>query len=139
MAASIFDLKLVEPNERMLSVELKQTKKYFDEICFFLKEEYGDVRHEWKFYNNKSGWILKLINKRRNVLFVVPCSGYFRAVFTLGGKAVAGVITSKLPVDIKNKLLTSKKHTEGRTIQLDVKNKKQSENILQLIQIKLKN
>lgn len=31
-------------------------------IYDYIKNEYGDVNPEWKFYNKKSGWILKLFN-----------------------------------------------------------------------------
>lgn len=72
MSASIFDDKLVEPDTKMLSMILGDTQKLYDKICEFIHDEYGDLRPEWKFYNQKSGWILKLFNKKRNVLFLVP-------------------------------------------------------------------
>jgi hypothetical protein len=57
MSASIFDLKLIEPNDKMLAVELGETKGYLDKIAFFIKDEYGDLTLEWKFYGQKSGWV----------------------------------------------------------------------------------
>lgn len=139
MSASIFDLKLIEPNDEMLAVELGKTKGYLDKIGMFIKETYGDLTLEWKFYSQKSGWILKMFNKKRNVLFIIPCKGYFRVTFTFGDKAVVEVLSSGLPEFIKHEVFTARKYSEGRTIQLEVKTDKQFENIINLIQIKLKN
>lgn len=139
MSASIFDLKQVEPNDKMLAVELGETKVYLDKIGSFIKDEYGDLTLEWKFYGQKSGWVLKMFNKKRNLLFVVPGKDYFKIAFTFGDKAVDEVIASGLPDFIKKEFLSAKKYSEGRTIQLEVKTNEQCENILNLIRIKMKN
>ncbi len=138
-AASIFDSKLVEPDDRMLSQELGKAKEYLDKIGSFIKDQYGDLNLDWKFYGQKSGWILKMFNKKRNVLFIVPCSGYFKTAFTFGDKAVDEIIRCGLPDFIKQDLLAAKKYSEGRTIQLDIKSLEQFENIIELIRIKLRN
>ena len=139
MAASLYDDKLIVPNDKMLVYDLAESKDYFDGICNFIKSEYGNLKPEWKFYNKKSGWILKLFNFKRNVLFIVPCDKYFRTAFTFGDKAADLVFNCELPEMIKKDLFEAKKYAEGRTIQIDVKNKSDFENILKLIQIKLSN
>ena len=137
MTASIFDNKLVEPDDNMLTHELGKSKEYLDSICEFIDNEYGDLKPEWKFYSKKSGWILKLFNKKRNVLFIVPNSGYFRTAFTFGDKASNSIMASSLPNNIKEELKSVKKYSEGRTIQLEIKSKTDLKNILQMIKIKL--
>lgn len=139
MAASIYDNNLIKPTDKILVVDLKKSKDYFDEICSFIKSNYGDITPEWKFYNKKSGWVLKLFNKKRNVLFIVPCQAYFKAVFTFGEKATDLVLLSDLPQFIKNELTIAKKYAEGRTIQIDVKQEIDCKFILKLIEIKLTN
>ena len=137
MSASLYEDKLIQPSDQMLSKDLEDSKVFFEKVCVFIKQEYGDLRPEWKFYNKKSGWILKLFNKKRNVLFIVPAKTFFKAVFTFGDRASELIFKSKLPESIKNRVLKAKKYAEGRTIQLEVKNKKDYENILRLINIKL--
>jgi len=61
MAGSIFNSKLVEPDDKMMTYELGETKEYLNRICEFIEKEYGDLIPEWKFYGKKSGWILKLL------------------------------------------------------------------------------
>lgn len=139
MSASIYTEKLVEPDDRMLTYDLAETKSYYDKIGEFIESEYGDFKPEWKFYNQKSGWILKMFTKKRNVLFVVPCDKYFRVVFTFGDKASNLVLISKLPDFIKKELIEANKYAEGRTIQIEVKTQSDSDNVLELIKIKLMN
>ncbi len=138
MSASIFDSEYVVPDDKMLAAELGQTKGYLDEVCSFIKNDFGDLKPELKFYGQKSGWILKLFNYKRNVLFIVPCTDYFRAVFTFGEKAFYEVVSGDFPEKIKHELLTAKKHKEGRTIYLDVRTKTDVNDIINLVKIKLK-
>lgn len=139
MTVSIFDSKLEEPDDDELTYELGKSKEYLDSICEFIQIEYGHLKPQWKFYGKKSGWILKLLNKKRNVLFMVPCSGYFRTAFTFGDKAYNSILISSLPDNIKEELKNAKKYSEGRTIQLEIKSITDLRSIFQLIKIKLDN
>lgn len=139
MSASIYSEKLVEPNDKMLAHDLAETKSFLDKIADFIEREYGDFKPEWKFYSKKSGWILKMFTKKRNVLFVVPCEKHFRIAFTFGDKASELIFNSNLPNSIKKDLIEAKKYVEGRTIQIEVKTKDDLDNILEMIRIKLLN
>lgn len=139
MSASSFDSKNITPNNTMLADELGVTNQYVDKIALFIKSEFGDLTHEWKFYGQKSGWVLKLLHKQRNILFIIPCKGFFRVAFTFGAKAANEVMASKLPDYIKYELSIAKKYSEGQTIQLEITTEEQAENVLHLIQIKLRN
>jgi hypothetical protein len=139
MPASIYTEKLVEPDDKMLIYDLAETKIHFDKIAEFIESEYGAFRPEWKFYNQKSGWILKMFSKNRNVLFIVPCNKYFCVAFTFGDKASDLIFNSKLPDSIKKELFEAKKYAEGRTIRIDVRNKTDLDNILEMIRIKFIN
>ena len=139
MSASIYTEKFVEPDDKMLTYDLAESKSFLDKIAEFIESEYGDFRPEWKFYNQKSGWILKMFSKRRNVMFIVPCDNYFRVAFTFGGKASDLIFNSKLPDSLKMDLFEAKKYAEGRTIQIEVKTKNDLDNILEIIKIKLMN
>lgn len=109
MSASIYTEKLVEPDDKMLTYDLAVTKKYLDKIAEFIENGYGGFKPEWKFYNKKSGWILKMFTNKRNVLFIVPCDKYFRVAFTFGEKAADLIFDSKLPDSIKKDLFDAKK------------------------------
>ncbi len=139
MSVSIFNNKLKEPDEKQLADGLLDSKKYLDRICDFIRNVYVDLKPEWKYYGKNYGWLLKLLNKKRNVLFIVPYEGYFRAVFTFGDKAVNSVMASKLPKKIKDELINARKYAEGRSVSFDVRSDEQMDSIFQLIRIKLAN
>ena len=139
MSASIYTEKMIEPDDKMLIDDLADTKVDLDEIASFIDKEYGEFKPEWKFYNQKSGWILKMFTKKRNVLFIIPCDKYFKVVFTLGNKAADLIFNSDLPSLIKAELSGAKQYTEGRTIRLQVQNADDLNNILEIIRIKLMN
>ncbi|MFQ5641410.1 MAG: DUF3788 family protein [bacterium] len=137
MSTSIFDNKSVKPDNKSLSEVLATTGPLWEAIKKHLKDEYGDLNEEWKFYNQKSGWILKVLRKKRNLFFFTPFEGYFRIVFVFGDKAVAVVEKSDLPQNIIESLKNARKYMEGRGIPLEVKRPEDVENIKKLVHIKI--
>lgn len=137
MSASIYTEKLVSPDDKILAHDLAGAKEYLDKIGLFIESEYGDFKAEWKFYTKKSGWVLKMYSKKRNVLFVVPCYGYFRIAFTFGDKASNSILSSDFPDSIKKDLSGANKYAEGRTIQVEVRTDNDLNNLLKMIRIKM--
>jgi hypothetical protein len=137
MSVSIFDSKQVTPDQEMLAFELGAAHEYYQSICRFIADEYGNLTPEWKFYGQKSSWILKLFSKKRNVLFLIPFSGFFKVAVTLGDKATDRVLDSQLPDPIKQELFVAQKYAEGRTIQLEVTNVAQCNHVLEIIRFKM--
>lgn len=139
MSTSIFSDKKVIPDEAALASGLGEAKEYLDRICKFIEEETGQLTPEWKHYGQKSGWVLKLLSKKRNLLFVGPDNGYFRLAFVFGERAVEAVLKSQLPETIKNELMNARKYAEGRGIRFEIRDESELENIKELIRIKLEN
>jgi len=139
MADSIFDDKNMKPTEKILKETLGKTYKLWEEIKRHLAEEYEELTENWKFYNQKSGWLLKTLKKKRNLFFFVPVKGFFKLTFIFGDKAVAAVEESNLPKNIKTTLKNAKKYMEGRGFQIKIKNSKDVEIIKKLVEIKINN
>ncbi|HOO83874.1 MAG TPA: DUF3788 family protein [Prolixibacteraceae bacterium] len=139
MAASIYTEKMVQPNEQMLIADLAATKKIFDELAWYIEKKYGAYKPEWKFYSQKSGWIMKMYSKKRNVLFVIPCNGFFRVSFTFGEKAFEQILLGNFSEFVKRLLLEAPKYAEGRSIMLEVKNEDDFDTVVNLIDVKMLN
>lgn len=137
MSASIYNDKLIQPNELMLKNDLSESYESFVQISRFIDVQYGDLSLIWKFYSQKSGWILKMLTKNKNVLFLIPCDKFFKVAFTFGEKATDLILNSDFPDFIKKELSNSKKYVEGRTIQFDVKTSADLDSVLKMIAIKL--
>lgn len=139
MAASFFEDKATIPDDKMLAKALGKSNRLWQEIKKNLKAEYGELTEEWKFYGRKSGWILKTLQKKRNLFFFIPLKGSFQVSFVFGEKAVAAVQKSGLPKEIITELKNARKYVEGRGLRIDVKNSTDIENIKKLVEIKINN
>ncbi|MHC4633139.1 MAG: DUF3788 domain-containing protein [Planctomycetota bacterium] len=139
MAVSVFGDKAAKPTSQMLVKTLGQSNRLWEEIKKHLKAEYGQLIEEWKFYGQKSGWILKTLRKKRNLFFFIPFEGAFRVSFVFGDKAVAAAERSDLPQDLITKLKNARKYAEGRGLQIDVKRSADVEHIKKLVEIKINN
>ena len=139
MAASVFEDKDNRPDNKMLAKALGKSNRLCQEIKKHLKAEYGDLIEEWKFYGQKSGWILKTLRKKRNLFFFIPLEGSFQISFVFGDKAVAAVEKSDLPQELITELKNARKYAEGRGLRIDVKSSADIENIKKLVEIKVNN
>ena len=139
MAASIFDDKTKKPTPQRLARVLGESNGLWKEIKKHLKAEYGELTEDWKFYGQKSGWILKTLRKKRNLFFFIPLEGSFKVSFVFGDKAVAAAEKSDLPKDLIETLKNARKYAEGRGLQIEVESPTDVENIKKLVEIKVNN
>ena len=137
--STYFNDILFQPTDEMLASALGETKEIFDTIVRFIGTEFGESHIEWKHYGAKIGWSIKILNKKRNVMFVGPEDGYFRVAFAFGQKAYLEIIESNLSDEIKQQITNGKVYVEGRPLRLEIRNQSDAEPLRQLIKIKLKN
>ena len=139
MSSSIFSDKLIKPDEQKLVEALQNTYKLWEEIRKYIRSEFGETVEEWKYYNSKSGWILKSFYKKRNLFFFTPCEEYFRISFAYGEKAVTEIEKSNLPDKIIEEIKNARKYMEGKGLRVEVKNRKDVDIIKKLVDIKIRN
>jgi len=139
MTVSVFADKTSEPTNQKLARVLGKANRLWKEIKEHLRAEYGELTEEWKFYGQKSGWILKTLRKKRNLFFFIPLESSFKVSFVFGDKAVAAVEQSDLPQDLITTLKNARKYAEGRELQIDVKKSTDVEHIKTLVKIKINN
>jgi len=139
METNVFMEKSISPDDRRLAHVLGESTTWWAAIKDHLMQKHGNFVEEWKFYNAKSGWTLKVLLKKRNLFFFTPLQGFFRLAFVFGDKAVIAVERSDLPQDIKNELKNARKYVEGRGIRIEVTSEKDVEHVKKLIDIKICN
>jgi hypothetical protein len=139
MSVSVFEDKATMLDDKMLAKALGKSNRLWQEIKKHLKAEYGELVEDWKFYGQKSGWILKTLRKKRNLFFLIPLKGSFQMSFVFGDKAVAAVQKSDLPKELITELNNARKYAEGRGLRIDVENSADVENIKKLVEIKVNN
>jgi hypothetical protein len=137
MTVSVFDDKSKEPTSSELDKALGETATLLKNIEQHLLDQFGELTHEWKFYSKKAGWTLALAHKGRRVLHLIPQSGLFTVVFTLGRRAVSASQESSLPKEILSAIESAREYAEGRSIRFDVITTKDVAVVKQLVAIKM--
>ena len=139
MSSSIFSDKSTRPDDRKLAEALGRAYPLWVEIKSHIQAEYSELVEEWKYYSPKSGWILKSLNKKRNLFFFTPCQKYFRISFVFGDKAVAAIEKSDLPAAMIEEIRKAKKYAEGRGLRLEARTSSDLEHVKKLLAIKVMN
>ena len=139
MATSVFDDKSKTPDDKSLGRVLKDTEPVWKQISAHLDAEYGEIRKQWKHYGQKSGWVVKVIQKKRTIFYLIPHDGYFDLSFVFGDKAVAAAEKSPLPQKLLEELRAARRYVEGRGLSVPVKSSRALKSIKTLVAIKLAN
>ena len=139
MDSNSFMDKTVQPNDKSLAKVLGKSYQHWKAIKNHLEKEYGETTEEWKFYGAKSGWVLKTLLKKRNLFFFAVRGKQFGVAFVFGDKAVSAVTQSDLPKSLIEELANAKKYAEGRGLRIEVKSRREVEQIIKLIKIKINN
>jgi hypothetical protein len=136
MDGSVFTDRTKPPDARALARTLGPRTALWRQIEAELRASLGDLVFEWKHYGNKSGWILKLFLKKRNLFFLTPGEGRFRVAFVFGEKAVAAIAAGGFPEPLVAELLAARKYAEGRGIRLEVESAADVRTVVALAGIK---
>lgn len=137
MAVSVFDDKSKEPTSIQLDEALGDTAALLKRIEQRLIGQLGEITREWKFYGKKAGWTLALAHGGRRVFHLIPHSGSFTVVFTLGKRAASAAMRSNLPQETLSAIGSARDYAEGRSIQIDVNTTGDVAVVLKLVAIKM--
>jgi hypothetical protein len=132
-----FTDKSKAPDDKTLAETLGKSAKHWDALMKHLGTISSSLVHEWKFYGPKYGWQLKVSDKKRAVLYLVPVQGSFLAALALTDKAVEAVRQSDLPAELIREIETAKANPEGRPARISVKSRSDIDTVKQLLAIKL--
>ena len=139
MALSAFDDKSNMPNKASISQMLGQSSALWDDLKAHIASQYDPLTEKWIFSGTNNRWGLQLKQKKRTVLYMTPCKGYFLASFALGEKAVRVAHESGLPDSVLSVIDGARRYAEGRGVRIEVRSKKDLENIKKLAAIKMAN
>jgi len=130
--------KAEQPTAEEIAAALGKTAELWTQLIEWLAEQGANVQ-EWKAYSSKSGWSLRLKVKKRNIVYLSPCAGYFLIGFIFGDKAVAAARQSNLSKSTLKLIDEAPRYPEGTGLRLTVKAAKDLAPIRKLALIKLAN
>jgi Protein of unknown function (DUF3788) len=137
MALSAFDDKSGEPGESEVAQVLGRCAGAWEELIEFAAAELGPIEQSWQFSGAKYGWSLRLIQKKRVVVYLTPGKGFFYAGFALGEKAVKAAHEARLAAVVLEIIDNAPKYAEGRGFRMEVRNRKQVASLKRLISIRM--
>ena len=139
MALSAFDDKSKVPKAADLEKMLGRTWAHWINLIEHAASEYPPLEEKWNFAGEKWGWAFRMKQKKRTILYMTPCKGYFLVGFVLGEKAVKAAHDKGLPAPILAAIDQAPKYAEGRGIRIEIRNKKDFENVKKVAAIKMAN
>lgn len=125
------------PDDNEIAAALEKAKTHWDDLKKHLSENYPDCSEEWKKSGKKYSWGLRLISKKRAILYLIPNEKFFTAALVLGPKAVAAARQSDLPPNILNDIENAKQYAEGRPLRLDVRQAADLKLVKKIAEIKM--
>ena len=106
-----------KPTEQVMKAMLGSTYAYYSNIIDLV----GIYSREWTF-SKGSGWMLKIYDRRKALFYLIPYYDGFKISLAIrGNEREAFLDDSKLGL-IHDKILLSKKFTEGFALQFEIEN-----------------
>ena len=137
MASSIFTDKVNTPDITDLQAALGDSYPLWQTIVEYIHQKYNDTEEEWIYPGVKYGWSLRIKDKCRSILYLLPRDNYFKAAFIFGQRATDRIMSSCVRSMIKTELESAREYAQGRGIKIDVRIPSVIKSINILIDIKL--
>jgi hypothetical protein len=132
--------KTEQPSDKEVAAALGPAAAPWTEFVAWMAEKHGIAQQEWKgIYVDKYGWMLRLMRKKKIVVYLSPCEGCFRVAFTLNDKAVQAAREARFPKDVAKAIAEAPHYPEGTGLRLLVRSASDLPSIQKLAAIKLAN
>lgn len=135
MDTSIFINKDKAPSETDLKKALGNNYETWVLIKDYVFKNCTGAFDEWNY--SKFGWNYRIKDKKRTIIYMMPCSNFFKASFVLGEKATKEILNSNVSPEIKKIISSTKVYAEGRGVRIDVKDKNTFKDIIKIADFKI--
>ncbi len=134
METSVFTDKEKCPGVEELEAALGKMYAAWAGLCAYTFSHFPGSKEEWNY--SKAGWNMRIKDKKRAIIYMMPCAGFFKASFVFGEKAANEAWKSEVSDEIKQVIRSAPVYGEGRGFRIEVRNKKIVRDIEILLQIK---
>jgi len=139
MALSCFVDRASQPTKESLSKALASSSALWFSLIQHITAQYHPISEEWAISGAQSGWSLRLVHKKRRILYLIPQEGTFLVGVVLGEKAVIAANNSLLSKVVLGEINGARKYAEGRGIRLKVQSQEDLQSVELLAAIKMEN
>lgn len=127
----------VYPTEEIIFSHIGRSKSLWNSLFTIIKTDYPQISTEWSYYNDGKSWLLKATQKSKTIFWLSIVKGSFRTTFYFGDKAEEYILRSSISPDLKKQFREGKRFGKIRGITIHFKTKKEIENAIELINLKL--
>jgi len=127
----------VQPTEELINSIIGDNSVYWQQIIKYLKDRSSDITEVWKFYNDGKCWLYRTLRKKKTIYWIGILNDTFRITFYLSDKAEVLIEESTLSDNIKEEFADTKL-TKFRAVTMEMRTAEDLENVLKLIDVKLK-
>ena len=127
----------VQPTDELINSIIGENSIYLQKIVNYLYDNHRDITEVWRFYNDGKCWLFRALRKEKTIFWLGILKDTFRITFYLSDKAEALIEESVLSDHIKEEFWNTK-GSKFRAITVVMRSKEDLENVLKLIEIKLK-
>ncbi len=120
MALSALDDKSVEPVASDVARVLGRSEELWFELIARMEASYGPLTEAWGFSGVKYGWSLRLKQKKRTILYLIPQSDTFLAGIVLGDRALSLLRRDDLSPEVLNAIDEAPRYGEGTGFRIPV-------------------
>ena len=135
MALSAFDDRSLPPGPAAIGRILGSAARLWEGLIAGIEAAHAPITRHWHFAGPKFGWSLRLKQKDRIVLYLVPRQGQFLASVVLGEKAARA---TGQPKDVLAAVDAAPRQAEGRGIRREVSSAKDVELVRRLVALKMR-
>ncbi len=129
--------RFTTPTDELIFPIIGDKKILWQKIISYLHDNHTDIAEVWRFYDDGKCWLFRTLKKKKTIFWVGILDGTFRVSFYLSDKAVPLIAQSDLPEKVKNEYANTKGN-KFRSITIKMTDAEDVENVIKLIEIKLK-
>jgi len=139
MALSAFADRSKMPQANDLKGVLGRSGNHWTAIIEHAASHYSPLDQSWGFSGTAWGWALRLKQKKRTIMYLTPCERYFIVGFALGEKAVRAAHEAGLDESTLAMIDGARKCAEGHAVRIEVRRKRDRDQVIRLAAIKMEN
>jgi hypothetical protein len=109
-----------EPGPAELAVMIGESQTSWDRLMKYLRAEYTPLSEKWHYSGQNFGWALRLMQRQRTVLYLVPRQGHFLVAFILGEDVIRAARQAGLQTRDVELIRKAPKFAEGKGVRLEV-------------------
>ncbi|MGE5399621.1 MAG: DUF3788 family protein [Ignavibacteriales bacterium] len=126
------------PVEEIIFAHIGKSRLLWDSVFDYIHANHPDFIEQWRYYNDGKSWLLKTTRKSKTVFWLAVQKDTFIMTFYFTEKAKDAIAGSNISEELKEQFISGKRFGKIRGISIIFERKKNVEDAIALMEIKLK-